>query len=152
MSGYSYEGLVDLDDDVLLLEWDTACSQEQLQAMVDYANDDRSRVIAAPYRTYMDTETPVVLREPVWAMRRYNPGENTTRFVEETDTHTHFFPLGMTYLPRDLIRAFVATGHRFGDAEFSGWHYRNVTQEVPIPWDVRPIHLHYPIERMGVLP
>jgi hypothetical protein len=35
----------------------------------------------------------------------------------------------------------------FDDVAFSGWHYKNAADpEVPIMWDCRAVHLHYPLE------
>lgn len=150
MGDYCYRGLVDLEDDLILLEWDIAVDREGLEAFMDGARSNPDDVLVAPYRIYSPTEGNEDLPQgPIWVMRRYNEGEQSMRWVTEDDEACHLFGLGMTYLPRELIRAFVEDwpGH-FNDTAFSGWHYRNVQQEAPIAWDVRPAHLHYPIERM----
>jgi hypothetical protein len=142
MRDYTYEHLVDLDDDVLLIEWDLAVSREDFATFRARAAGARGDVLVAPYRLYATTERTEEYAAPPWALQRYVNDEQNMRFCTPNDTHAHLFGFGLVYLPRDLIRAFVATGHRFGDGEFSGWHYRNVRPEVPIAWDVRPIHLH----------
>lgn len=149
MTDYSYRGLGDLDDDILLIEWDMAISSEDLSRFATLARKAPDSVLVAPYRLYQGTATKVTYPRPMWAMRRYNPGEQSMRFVDEHEPTCHMWGLGVTYLPRDVIRAFLDAwpGH-FSDTSLSGWHYRNVEAETPIAWDVRPIHLHYPIERI----
>ena len=65
------------------------------------------------------------------------------RFVAEGEPTCHLWGLGVTYLPRVVIREFLEAwpGH-FNDGAVSGWYYRHYG-ETPIAWDVRPIHLHY---------
>lgn len=150
MADYSYSGLVDFDDDIMLIEWDVAVEKEQLDAFVDIARSNPDDVVVAPYRIYQATARDTVLKDPIWVMRRYrDASEQSMRWVTEDDATCHLFGLGLTYLPRDLIRAFVDAypAAHFNDSAFSGWHYRNVRAETPIAWDVRPVHLHYPIER-----
>lgn len=148
MTDFDYRGLGDLDDDVLLLEWDIAIDREGLEAFLEQIAAEPDRVHAAPYRIYTSTTRAENLRQPVWVPRRYNDGEQSMSHVTEGDAACHTFGLGMTYMPRLIIRDFLDDwpGH-FSDMSFAGWHYKNVTKEVPIPWDVRPIHLHYLIER-----
>lgn len=149
MKDYDYRGLADLEDDVVLIEWDMAVRREEFEAFLDHVRTDPTRVITAPYRIYTPTQRAENLPKPVWVARRYNAGEQSTRYVTTDDTHCHLFGFGLTYLPLDLIRAFLADwpGH-FNDTSFSGWHYRAVG-ETPLTWDVQPVHLHYLIERMA---
>jgi hypothetical protein len=148
MRDYDYRGLGDLDDDVLLIEWDMAIGSEDLGRFVELIHQDPSRVLVAPYRVYQQTSHPELLPRPVWVHRRYNEGEQSMRHVDEDDPTCHLWGLGVTYLPRRVIHDFLVAwpGH-FNDAAVSGWHYRNVEQETRVAWDVRPVHLHYPIER-----
>ena len=54
----------------------------------------------------------------------------------------------MTYVPREVWRAFADANpkrrHPVTDNSFSRWHHANVRAEVPIPWHIQPVHLHYP--------
>lgn len=150
MSGYDYRGLGDLDDDVLLIEWDMAVSKEHLDRFVELVAEDPSRVLVAPYKIYTPTARAEPLPQgPLWVCRRYEDDEQSMRFIREGEPTCHLWGLGMTYLPREVIREFLDSwpGH-FSDASISGWHYRNVERETRIAWDVRPIHLHYLIERV----
>jgi len=141
-----YNTLGDIDDDVLLLEWDIAVSREDLVTFAAQAQADPSRVLVGPYRIYYPT-----LPEPIWAHRHWGGepkgmvGPVGTEPVSTGDPHCNLFGLGMIYLPRKAIRGFLRTkfANHFGDLEFSMYHYANLSQDVPICWDVRPVHLHY---------
>jgi hypothetical protein len=148
MDDYSYRGLGDYADDVLLIEWDMAIGKEDLDRLIDHVSEAPGRVLVTPYRVYQQTERPEMLPRPVWVHRRYNEGEQSMRHVDEGEPTCHLWGLGVTYLPRQVIRSFLAAwpGH-FNDAAVSGWHYKNIEKETRIAWDVRPVHLHYPIER-----
>ena len=150
MGDYSYRGLAELRDDVLVIEWDMAIGQEDLQRFIQIIAEEPGRVLVAPYRLYQATSKDHTYRTPMWSMRRYEPGEQTMRYVREDDETCHLWGLGVTYLPRAVISGFEESwpGH-FNDTSLSGWHYRNIEQETRIAWDVRPVHLHYPIERIG---
>lgn len=150
MDSYDYRCLQDVDDDLVLIEWDVAVGQEDLQAFVDRARAERDRVLVAPYRLYQPTRGNRDLPRTVWAHRRYGDEYRATlHFVKEGEPSCHLFGLGLVYLPRDVVKAFLDSwpGH-FSDGSFSSWHYNNITQEVPIVWESRPVHLHYRIERM----
>lgn len=146
---YDYRVLGDVGDDVLLLEWDIAVGRDELVRFAKRAQENPDRVIVAPYPIYRSTIGLHDLGEFVWPMRRYNPGEQSARFVQPGDTHCHLFALGMTYLPAAVVKRFLADydGH-FSDVSFSGWHYRNVEREVPIAWDCAAVHLNYTIPEL----
>jgi hypothetical protein len=147
MADYSYRGLGDYRDDILLIEWDMAVSAEDLARFRERIAADPSRVLVAPYRIYEATTRPTKLpMGPVWVHRKYVDGsKGSSRFVDEGDPDADLWGLGLTYLPRDIIREFLEfwPGH-FSDVSLSGWHYDRYGS-VPIAWDVRPIHLHYTI-------
>jgi hypothetical protein len=148
MGDYSYRGLGDLNDDVLLIEWDMAISKEDLELFIEHVREQPDRVLVTPYRIYQDTAGTELLPKPIWVHRRFRlPDEDSARHVTEDDQTAHLWALGVTYLPRFVIRGFLERwpGH-FNDVSLSGWHYRNIAPEVRIDWDVRPVHLHYPIE------
>lgn len=145
---HDYKPLAAIDDDVLLLEWDIAVGQEDLRHFAAHAAQDPDRVLVAPYRIYADAYN---LSEDIWAHRHWDgTGLGTispTGAVSVTtgDPTCNLFALGMTYLPRRIHQDFVAyarSGH-FGDVEISMWHYQHVAREVPICWDVHPVHLNY---------
>lgn len=148
MSKFDYRAvLADLDDDVLLIEWDLAVGKEDLAAFAARAKRSRDEVLVAPYRLYHASsgrDRP----NPVWVHRVYEgegPAESL-RHVTEADEYCHLWGLGLTYLPRWIVREFLdAWDGTLSDGALSGWHYRNVKKDVPITWDIRPVHLHYQI-------
>ncbi len=147
--GYDYTVLGDVDDDVLLLEWDIAVGEEELHAFASRAAEEPSRVLAAPYRLYPGGSLRDPSRTtPVWSAWRYAVDQQAGGVVEvQPGTPTaHVVGLGMTYLPRDLIRRYLADRSPdwgFSDIAFSGWHHREVTPDIALDWAARPVHLHY---------
>lgn len=150
---YSYRGLVDVDDDVIQLDWDTAVSREDLAAFAARARADRGAVVVAPVRVYPDSRRG--LTRTVWNLRCYD-GPNL-REIREGEPTCDLFGFGMVYLPRELVRGFVdeyrdeldAGTVRFDDTGFAGWHHRTVGPAA-VAWDVRPVHLHYRISEVVV--
>jgi hypothetical protein len=140
--------LASVDDDMLLTEWDIAVGQEDLRTFARRAGATPGRVLVAPYRIYADVYN---LPRDVWAHRHWDgTGADTVtpvgaRSVATGDPVCNLFGLGMVYLPRALVRGFLDEGYatHFGDKEFSMWHWSRVAREVPICWDVRPVHLNY---------
>lgn len=149
MSDFRYDkALAEVEDDVLLLEWDVAASPEDLHTFTEQALADPRRIMVAPYRLYVTSRRSQPLPSgPVWA-HRYDTGHH----VGEGDPFCHWFGLGMVYLPRWVVVEFLqdlAMYQRrnqwhegFTDCLFSMWHWRAYRVEVPICWDVRPVHLH----------
>jgi hypothetical protein len=139
-----------VDDDVLLLEWDIAVSKEDVTHFAALAAKDPGRVLVAPYRIYYERLLP----EPVWAHRRWggeprgmaHPAGATP--VTTGAATCNLFGLGMVYLPRDLMRACADArwSNSIGDVQFSMWHHAHVERDVPICWDVHPVHLNYSLE------
>jgi hypothetical protein len=148
IENHDYKALATLGDDVLLLEWDIAVGQEDLRHFAQHAAEDLDRVLVGPYRIYADAYH---LPQDVWAHRRWDgTGVGTispvgARPIETGDPVCQLFGLGMAYLPQRIVCEYadLARSSHFGDTEFSIWHYEYVTQDVPICWDVRPVHLHY---------
>ncbi len=141
--GYDARRLAGLGDDVLLLEWDVAAAKEDLAVFAAAARSTPGRVRVAPYRLYPEANPG--LGGPIWAHRR-EPGNVP---VTPDDPVCHRFGFGMVYLPQVLLEAFAKgwlAANPLGnltDETFSGWHYRTQDPDVPICWEVRPVHLHY---------
>lgn len=141
--GYDARALVDVQDDVLLLEWDIAVSKEDLAHFAEHAATAPAAVLAAPYRLYPEGNPGMVA--PIWAPRTM-PGNVP---VTEGQPACHYFGFGMVYLPATLLREFADTwltnnpSGNLTDETFASWHYRTQPPEVPICWHVRPVHLHY---------
>jgi hypothetical protein len=139
IDNFTYEKLFDVDDDIVMLEWDIAIDPEDLDRFTTAARADPDDVRVAPYR--LRRPPP---RSTVW-VHRYD----TNRHVQEGDPFCHWFGLGLTYIPKGILAAFKSDldKHRwaegFNDCTLSMWHWRVTQKEVPIMWDVRPAHLHY---------
>lgn len=144
---YDARALATLGDDVLVLEWDIAVGREDLLHFGDRAAETPDRVLVAPYRLYPPAYG---LREAIWSPRKM-PGNIP---VVPGDPVCHYFGLGMTYLPQHLLERFASTwlrdnpGGNLTDETFSRWHYLNADPDVPICWEVRPVHLHYAVSEV----
>lgn len=138
-------------DDVLLIEWDIAVSREDLSRFAGWARQRPDRPLVAPYRLYQTTRTRRPLQRPVWA-HRYDNGQP----VQDGAPFCHLFALGMVYLPQAAIAGFFQAmedrpemrTEGFTDGAFSGWWWRTSGEVTPICWDVRPVHLNYPMPRI----
>lgn len=149
---HDYRGLIDLADDVIQLDWDTAVSLEDLQAFAKRARANPDRVLVAPVLVYPSPKRRG-LTTPVWNVRRYEPGGMAMRYCTPDDPGAHLFGFGMVYLPAELLAEFgrvlgTPAAPRFGDMEFAGWHHRHVTPEAAIAWEIRPVHVHYRISEV----
>lgn len=143
MADYNYRAMLEaIDDDVLIVEWDIAVGAEHLADMLDLIRTTPDQVVAAPYRIYM------VRRDlgPHWVMRRFDDAGELD-WCSDTDESSHLFGFGLTYLPREIWRAHLAANPRglVSDNTFSRWHHTHVRPEVPIPWGIQPVHMHYPM-------
>jgi hypothetical protein len=149
VDNYDYRGLAALGENVISLDWDTAVSPEDLRAFAARAAADPERPLVGPCRLYQDGT--VNLPQPMWNVKRFNPGFVTLRYVEEGEPSCHLFGFGMVYLPHVLITKFIAAnpGRIMDDTSFSGWHHHNIEPETAIDWTVRPVHLHFEIPAGG---
>ena len=148
IDNHHYGPLADIDDSVLLIEWDVAVGQEDLLQFASRTAAHPGRVIVAPYRIYADVYN---LPCDIWAHRVWNGDGAGTVIprgafpVRDGAPMCNLFGLGMVYLPAPVLRSWFAAcpGSQFGDTQFSMWHYQQVAHDVPIAWEVRPVHLNY---------
>jgi hypothetical protein len=148
MSNYSYDCLADLDDDVVLVEWDIAVGREELEAFIVRAGHAPGVPLAAPFRLYHHAGG-TAMQEPVWTAWVYRDGR--TQAVAPGTPTAHLTSFGLIYLPRYLINGYLAARAqavdgdqwRFSDISFFGWHHRCVARDVDLDWNARPVHLHY---------
>ncbi len=142
---FDYRRLVELDDDVVLIEWDIAVGGEQLATFMARAKAEPDRVRVAPYLLYRSGGHNGAPQVPFYCHRVRQPGTKT--WVTPADPICHMFGFGLVYLPHALLKAFAATmrqGDRFDDTTFSRWHMRcSKHRDVPIDWDCHAVHLHY---------
>lgn len=154
MEDYDYSPLGAVDDDVLLLEWDMLPMQDELHAFMRAATQQQRLLRVAPYPLY-HVDSP----GPVWCHRRIT--QTGERWIQWQEPTCDLFSFGLIWLPRDLVRAFLAapapargrdprllpsqgyTDTRFTDQTFSIWcHFHHQGPAVPVEWDIRPVHLH----------
>jgi predicted transcriptional regulator len=133
MRDHDYRGpLAEVDDDVLLIEWDLAVDKNHLAEFARRAFAHPNRVRVAPYWLYhysSGNDRP----NPIWVHRRYigNPQTGRLVHVTEDDSTCHLWGLGLTYLPRYVVRAYLADRTEpLTDGHLSGWHYQHVEREV----------------------
>lgn len=157
MGDYDYRGVESMlrpqDAGLAILEWDMAVHPDEMACFLERCRDEPDRTLVTPYKIWCRTGENEFLEDDqqFWCLRRYNDEAKTSmRFCNEGDEAAHLFGLGLTYIPREVLLDFLGAfpGH-FSDGSFSAWHYEYVEHETPIAWDVRPIHLHYPIHQMG---
>jgi hypothetical protein len=146
--GFDYRPLCSLDGDVLHLDWDTACSLEDLQLFAKAAGMYPDRPLVAPMREYPGGLHGTVKRQltrPVWNIKRYVGGQ--LRECGPGDGTCHLFGFGMVYLPGKLLAAHLAdlpADVALTDIGFSGWYSQLGDVSTDICWDVAPVHLNYP--------
>lgn len=150
MHDYDYAVLGDIDDDVLLIEWDLAVGEEELRAFANRAASEPERILAAPYRLYPGFSIKDPTRGPTWSAWRYRVSQQVGGLDESQpdDPIAHVVGFGLIYLPRVLIRRYLAErdiSWGFSDIAFSGWHHRCVRPDILLDWSSRPVHLHYRI-------
>lgn len=158
INDYDYTPLQDIDEDVLLVEWDIQVDPAALAAFAATCAAEPERVRVAPFRLY------TVAPEPVCAHRVVTDDETgAERWLHEGEEYADYFAFGLTYLPRAIVRAFLdapapARGRspfllpqqgysdcRFTDQTFSMWHRWHLGAPcvpVPVDWTVRVEHLH----------
>lgn len=143
MDGYDYRCLADVDDDIVLIEWDIAVGGEELATFMSRAAAQPDRVRVAPYLLY-PASTPC--KEPFYIHRIREPGRNR-HVTGPADEYCHVFGFGLIYFPRSLVLDFLHTlepKQKFNDGLFSYWHRRAVSDpRVPIDWQCEAVHLHY---------
>lgn len=149
---YNYQGLVDIDDDIIHLDWDQAIGRDDLITFARRARQNPDRVLVGP--------TPIERDYPNghssnWNCFKYEPNGVSKRFVKTGEPTCDLFGFGMVYLPRKMVLEFVDTyraqldagTERFNDMAFSGW-YTNAYGPADICWDVTVVHLHYRISEV----
>ena len=146
-----YSSLLQLNDDVLQLDWDVAVGLDELQAFARRCLDESERVRVGPTMSYPTRQrrwhaAPGTPKQyMVWSAESWA----TDRVGLKPPTPTcNYFAFGMVYLPRWTLEAFMESIPEFGptlnDVSFSAW-YQDITGgiEVPIEWDAHPVHLNF---------
>lgn len=145
---YDYKGLAGFTGNLIHLDWDIAVHREDLESFAGECRAEPGLVRVAPYRIYADSKKAGHRHDrgkTVWSVRMID-GQPCT----PADDFCHLFGFGMVYLPEGLIEA---AGEAFpdrvlDDITFAQWLHFNHQKEVPVCWQVRPVHLHYRIETL----
>lgn len=145
LNDYDLSPMAEVDDDIVLLEWDIAVDRTALEVFVARARAQPDEVLVAPYRLFETTVRSHRLKEPVWCHRRADGTH-----VATGEPTCSYFGFGLIYFPREVVKAFRAawSGH-FSDGSFSGWHKNNVSDRVEIVWDAPATHLHWTASDLG---
>lgn len=148
VDNYDMRFLSDLDDSVILLEWDIAVAHHDLYNFIVHCDSAPQLVHVAPYPLYPESLDEVVA--PVWAHREVlNMMPLQLRWIDYGEPVCDIFSTGMVYLPKHIINRLtesddVITWHtNINDSKLAFWYYHVIGEKVPVHWDVRPIHLHY---------
>jgi hypothetical protein len=147
---YDMACLAELNDDLILLEWDIVVAHHDLVNFIQHARMSPDRVQVAPYVLYpISTD----LDGPVWAHRNMiHEVPLQLSWVDFGESTCDLFSTGMIYIPQKILRDCVddvdhiAWQKNLTDSKLAFWHYHKVGKPVPIHWDIRPIHLHYSVE------
>ena len=144
MEGFDYRCLADVDDDVVLIEWDIAIGGDELAEFMRRAADDPEQVRVSPYLLY----PPSTGGNGKFYCHRIRAAGGVRWVAGPEDAYCHMFGFGLIYLPRAYTLQFMETlrsKDRFTDTTFSYWHHRHrgIRKQVPIDWDLPAVHLHY---------
>lgn len=152
MWDYDMAFLREYKDDVILLEWDMAVAYHDLVNFIIHARNAPQLVHVAPYILYpISTD----LTGPVYA-HRHMVREIPLHldWIDYGDPVCDLFSTGMVYLPQEVIAASaladeLITWHdNLNDSKLAFWYYYSYHRKIPVHWDVRPIHLHYSVDRI----
>lgn len=151
IQNYDMHFLADLNDSVILLEWDIAVAYHDLWNFRAHATASPNQVHVAPYVLYPETDESLdELVAPVWAHREMlNELPLQLRWIDYGESTCDIFSTGMVYLPKQIVQRLaesddvVTWHHNITDSKLAFWYYHVIGEKVPVHWDVRPIHLHY---------
>lgn len=148
MTDFDYRHLVDLNDDIVLLEWDMAICYDRLEEFMRRCAAEPDQMRAAPYLLYESSAHPSFV-SPHWAQFVVDTNSRRLRPVARGEPICNRTGFGLTYLPGAMIAQFAAVlkrhpRHKFTDMTFSYWHDRQRHfGPIPIEWDCEVVHLHY---------
>ena len=160
IDNYDYTPLGDIDDDVCVLEWDMALAEDERAKFDEHVTYSPGFVAVAPYKLYHVQDTAYSTR-PVMAHRVITDFGRGWDWIRYYDQFCDYFGFGMIYLPRDVVREFLAapapergaplvtpggyTDCRFHDQTFSMWYrhrYKGGGTKTRVVWECQPVHLH----------
>lgn len=146
---YDMHFLAEINDDIIMLEWDIAVAHHDLYNFITHCRDNPNSVMVAPYILYPSPQF-VDITAPQWAHRHMtHEMPLQLQWIEYGDTVCDIFSTGMIYIPKDIAKRLgdaddlITWHHNLTDCKFAFWHYYSIGKKVPVLWDVRPIHMHY---------
>jgi hypothetical protein len=147
-----YRPLLQLNDDVLHLDWDVSAGQDAVKAFARKCKAEPELVRVAPTMSYPTRQrrwhsapgTPH--RYMIWAI-----GDDGKTKIElpEGSPECNISSFGMIYLPQWTIAGFCAAlefngyGDKFIDVNFCYWYYRETGRAIPVDWDTHTIHINF---------
>lgn len=151
MPSIDYSRLLDLDDSVLLLEWDVVVGKDELRAFAKKCLAEPDEVRVAPTRQYSTRQWRDQKRfnfnEEWFVYKRMNIGRKSLEYGEP---FCNEFAFGLIYLPYWTIKGFMdqkVPGTQFRDREFVMWFNKATNfHPVPVEWDTNAIHMNYSIK------
>ena len=152
---YDYTPLGEIDDDVIIVEWDIAVDPDDAEQFELMCKPHPYEPLVAAHKLYhIDPDLKYV-----WAHRKLRH-DDRARWIGWHEPFCDYFAFGLIYLPRDLVRDFLAapapargaplvtpggyTDTRFTDQTFSMWYRHRCESGGPVrvEWSVQPVHLH----------
>jgi hypothetical protein len=147
-----YRPLLNVDDDVIHLDWDVAVGLIELRHFAKKCIANPEIVRVAPTMMY---------KSRFWYSEGYATRPWTTnwmvyvqdsvgkRVVYDGEPFANYFGFGMVYLPQWTIKEFAETlnsNEHFRDGNFCEWYFKRTNgQPVPVEWDTNAVHTNYDI-------
>ena len=139
MYDYDMHFLGDLNDDVILLEWDIVVAQHDLFNFIAHSSASPHKIHVAPYILYPESLDDLVA--PVWAHRemvRELPLQ--LRWIDYGEPVCDIFSTGMIYIPKAIITRLqesddlITWQHNITDSKLAFWYYHTIGEKVPVHW------------------
>ena len=146
-----YTPLLEVNDDVIQLDWDVAVGRDEIRRFAKKCLSEPDLVRIAPVMRYESR----IWRGETYGSRPWNEAYMAKvqmpvgrRQAVPGDLYCCEFGFSLTYLPRWTLEEFTnfaaETGCQFRDREFADWYYvRTGRKGVPMEWDIYPVHLNY---------
>jgi hypothetical protein len=146
--GIDYSPLLDLDDDLIHLDWDVAVGRNELKRFADKCKAEPEIVRTAPYTTYKSRQ---YLNHPwrggkdqftVW---HYSLGGQKVELLQG-ELNCNLTGFGLIYLPKLAFAGYMADkpdGEPAMDTPFCLWYLENTGRDIPVEWWVNAVHVNY---------
>lgn len=148
-----YTPLLQLNDNVLHLDWDVAVGRNELRAFAAKCKAEPELVRVAPTMNYVTRHFRSRKNFPTttqWMVWKQTGGGRES--INPGDPACDYFAFGMVYLPLWALKQYKTDcpRERFYDQSFSKWHFKyhggyGTSPGVPVEWDTHAVHLNYSI-------